>query len=393
MGSTAGIFARATGTSWVGDTECRSTRRPRRQTKIRNAIQRSWRRWPMFWGFLSCSCRRRSRRPRGIPERVLGLGAGGCIGLPVASGRAPAELAPGLLVYGPDKGNYKDRRDQHQPPGRDEPQRDEEDGTRARRKAPHLGRPHEGKERGEEGQEDENHPSGEVPDLDGRLLDRVGRAPLCGVPRLPHALQRPPELRLPCEPDNPREVVGLTRGLVHPQERQVVAPVQLDGSRVGRGELLEEGVGVEAGGEAASLLLGAAGRAAALASRGPARYLGDLEEEHLAGELDGALTLAPPRGYLRPDAARAVLLAPQAVDLLLVEIPLGEGVGRVPQPVGLLERLRDLSLFHRSVLTPRSRSHAPYPRTVNDTTRTMRHTPYRPSRRPASSPSSRSHNE
>src|SRR5918992_5693340 len=111
-------------------------------------------------------------------------------------------------------------------------------------------------------------------------------------------------------------------------------------------------MGVEAGGEAPGLLLGAAGLTSALAPGPPARYLRDLEEEHLARELDGALALAPPRGDLRPDSPRTVLLAPQAVDLLLVEIPLGKRLGPVAQPVGFLECLRDPSLSHRSVLLP-----------------------------------------
>src|SRR5215208_1520247 len=127
---------------------------------------------------------------------------------------------------------------------------------------------------------------------------------------------------------------------------------------MGRGELLQERVGVEAGGVAAGLLLGPA---AASAPGGPDRYLRDLQKEHLAGELDSALALAPAGGDLRPDAPRAVLLAPQAVDLLLVKISLGQRPRLVPQPVGLLERLRDPSLFHTSVLTPRLRSHAPQP--------------------------------
>jgi hypothetical protein len=269
--------------------------------------------------------------------------------------------ASGLLVYGPDKGNDKDRGDQHQPPGRDEAQRDEEDRARARLRAPGLGGPYEGEERSEEGQEDQDHPAGEVPDLDRRLLDRVREPPLGGVTRPPQALEGAPELLLPDEPDDPREVVSLAGGLAHPQKLEVVAPVEFHGPGVGRGELLEEGVGVEAGGVAPSLLLGGAGLAAALAPGPPARYLRDLEEEHLARELEGALALAPPRGDLRPDAPRTVLLAPQAVDVLLVEIPLGERLGPVAQPIGFLERLRDPSLSHRSVLTPRSRSHAPQP--------------------------------
>src|SRR5215210_7380212 len=252
------------------------------------------------------------------------------------------EAVPRLLVYGPDKGNDKDRGDQHQPPGGDEAQRDEEDGARARWRTPHLGSPHEGEERGEEGQEDEDHASGEVPDLDRRLLDRV-RQPTPGrIARLLHALE------------------GAAK-LIRPGVR--------------RGELLEEGVGVEADGVAACLLLGGAGPAAAPASGEPARYLRDLEEEHLPGELHGALALAPARGDLRPDAPRTVLLASQAVDVLLVEITLGQRPCVVPQPVGLLERLRDPSLFHRLVFTPPYDLTRRNPRSVNDTTSTTLHTP------------------
>ena len=93
----------------------------------------------------------------------------------------------------------------------------------------------------------------------------------------------------------------------------------------------------------------------------PAGDLRDLQEEHLAGELDGALALAAAGGYLRPYAARAVLLAPQVVDLLLVEVPLLQRVGRIPQAVGLFERLRYPAFFHGPVFTLCSRSHAPKP--------------------------------
>src|SRR5919112_3818826 len=152
-----------------------------------------------------------------------------------------------LLVNGPDKRDDKDGGDQHQGAGRDEAQRDEEDRARVRRRAPHLGRPHEGEERGEEGEEDQDHPAGEVPDLDRRLLDGVGQPSLGRIARPPYAPYGPPELLLPGKPDDPREVVSLARGLADPQELEVVAPVELHGSGVGRGELLEEGVGVEAG--------------------------------------------------------------------------------------------------------------------------------------------------
>src|SRR3712207_254414 len=102
-------------------------------------------------------------------------------------------------------------------------------------------------------------------------------------------------------------------------------------------------MGVEAGGVAAGLPLRTSSLTSALAPCPPARYLRDLKEEHLARELDRALALAPPRGDLRPDSPRPVLLAPQAVDVLLVEISLGKGLGAVTQPVGFLECLRDPS--------------------------------------------------
>src|SRR5918997_6215629 len=151
-----------------------------------------------------------------------------------------------LLVYGSDKGNDKDGGDQHQPAGRDEAQGDEEDGAGSGR-IPRLGRPHEGEERGEEGEEDQDHTSWQIPYLDRRPLHRVGHPSPRRVAGLPHALYGPAELRLSREPDDPREVVGLGRGLAHPEQLEVVAPVQLDRARVRGGELLEEGVGVEAG--------------------------------------------------------------------------------------------------------------------------------------------------
>src|SRR3712207_6870992 len=73
----------------------------------------------------------------------------------------------------------------------------------------------------------------------------------------------------------------------------------------------------------------------------------------------------PPRSTLfpyttlfrsRPYAPRTVLLASQAVDVLLIEIPLGERDGLIPQPVSFLERLRDPSVCHKFVLTPDRKS-------------------------------------
>src|SRR5215207_6839975 len=114
---------------------------------------------------------------------------------------------------------------------------DEKDGTRARLRDPVVGRPDKGKERGEEGQEDQDHAAGEVPDLGGSLLDDVGQ--LClRVTGPAHVLQDAPELGLAHEPDDPREVVGLPRRLAQAQQLEVVAPVQLDRPRVRGGELL-----------------------------------------------------------------------------------------------------------------------------------------------------------
>src|ERR687889_310293 len=93
--------------------------------------------------------------------------------------------------------------------------------------------------------------------------------------------------------------------------------------------------------------------------RAVAGDLGDLQKEHLAGELYGALALAAPGGDLRPYTARAVFLAPQMVDLLLVEVSLLQRVGRIPQAVSLLERLRYPTFSHEPVFTLYSRSHAP----------------------------------
>src|SRR5215212_9864207 len=103
-------------------------------------------------------------------------------------------------------------------------------------------------------------------------------------------------------------------------------------------------------------MLGGAGIAG---SRAVAGDLGDLQKEHLAGELYGALALAAPRGDLRPYTARAVFLAPQVVDLLLIKVPLLQRVGRIPQAVSLLERLRYPTFSHEPVFTLYSRSHAP----------------------------------
>jgi hypothetical protein len=78
----------------------------------------------------------------------------------VAYLRAPrmmfAPLCKGLLVYRPDKGNDKDRGDQHQRPGGDKAQRDEEDRA-CLCMIPGLGSPHEGEQRSEEGEEDQDH--------------------------------------------------------------------------------------------------------------------------------------------------------------------------------------------------------------------------------------------
>src|SRR5215210_1780152 len=238
---------------------------------------------------------------------------------------------PGLLVYRPDKGNDKYRGDQHERPGRDKAQRDEEDGPRLRR-IPGLSGPHEGEQGGEEREKDEDHAPRQVPYLDRRPLYRVGHAAPGRIAALAHALDGPPELALSGEPDDPREIVRFGRRLAHPEELQVVAPVQFDGPGVRRGELLQEGMGVEAGGVPAGLVLGGAGLAPA---RDPAGDLGDLQKEHFAGELYGALSFAAPGGDLRPYATRAVFLAPQMVDLLLVEVPLLQRVGRIPQAVGL----------------------------------------------------------
>src|SRR5215213_8122258 len=232
-----------------------------------------------------------------------------------------AHCAPGLLIYRSNKGDDKDRGDQHQRTGGDEAQRDEKDGAGLRR-VPSLGGPHEGEKRGEEGKQDQDHTPREVPDLDRRPLHRVGDAPAGRVAGLAHALDGTPELRLAGEPYDAREVVRLGGGLAHPQQLQVVASVQLDGAGVRRGELLQEGVGVETGGVAAGIVLGGAGLAPRRVTRAAARDLCHLQKEHLAGELYRALALAAPRGYLRSYPARAVLLAPQVVDLLLVEIPI-----------------------------------------------------------------------
>src|SRR3712207_8533129 len=53
----------------------------------------------------------------------------------------------------------------------DEAQRDEEDGARARFGAPVARRPDEGEERGEEGEQDQDHAARQVPYLDRRPLE------------------------------------------------------------------------------------------------------------------------------------------------------------------------------------------------------------------------------
>src|SRR5687767_8069390 len=108
--------------------------------------------------------------------------------------------------------------------------------------------------------------------------------------------------------------------------------------------------------------------------RAVAGDLGDLQKEHLAGELNGALALAAPGRDLRPYTARAVFLAPQVVDLLLVEVSLLQRVSRIPQAVSLLERLRYPTFSHEPVLTLYSRSHAPNNpfRVLNDTMSVLR---------------------
>jgi hypothetical protein len=62
------------------------------------------------------------------------------------------------------------------------------------------------------------------------------------------------------------------------------------------------------------------------------------------------------------------------VDLLLVEVSLLQRVGRIPQAVSLLERLRYPTFSHESVLTLYSRSHAPknHFRVLNDTMSVLR---------------------
>src|SRR5215210_4452595 len=128
---------------------------------------------------------------------------------------------------------------------------------------------------------------------------------------------------------------------------------------MGRGELLQEGGGVEARGVAAGLVLGAPGLTSRGAGLSTARDLGHLQEKHLARELYGALALAAPGGDLRPYPTRAVLLAPQVVDLLLVEVPVLQRIGSVPQAVSLFERLGYPAFVHGPVSTLYSRSHTP----------------------------------
>src|SRR5215212_2241708 len=295
-----------------------------------------------------------------------------------------AHCAPGLLIYRSNKGDDKDRGDQHQRTGGDEAQRDEKDGAGLCR-IPGLGGPHEGEKRGEEGKQDQDHTPRKVPNLDRRPLHRVGDAPAGRVAGLAHALDSAPELPLAGEPYDAREVVSLGGGLAHPQQLQVVASVQLDGAGVRRGELLQEGVGVETGGVAAGL-------APCRVTRAAAGDLRHLQKEHLAGELYRALALAAPRGYLRSYPARAVLLAPQVVDLLLVEIPILQRVGRIAQAVGLLERLGYPAFIHGLVLTPYSTSHAPKNpfRVLNDTMSVLVQKPIAPRRFRVSRPPNRS---
>src|SRR5215213_480640 len=187
-----------------------------------------------------------------------------------------------------------------------------------------------------------------------------------------HVLQDAPELRISHQSDNAREVVRLPRRFPQAQKLQVVAPVQFDRPRVRGGELFQEGVGVEARRVAADLLLAADMFGAAAA----AHDVRDLHEEHLAGELQGTLALAAPGGNLRAYPARAVLLAPQAVNVLLVEVPLGDRNRGVAHPIGLFERLWDPSLFHIFLAALRSCYYAPsQPWEENDTTRDPTHNP------------------
>src|ERR671920_1116231 len=117
-------------------------------------------------------------------------------------------------------------------------------------------------------------------------------------------------------------------------------------------------MGVEARRIAADLFPGGAALPLVVAA---ARDLRDLHKEHLAGELQGALTLAASGGDLRAYPARAVLLAPQAVDVLLVIVPLGERRGGITNPVCLIERLRDPLLFHSSLGVPKTLRPPIYP--------------------------------
>src|SRR5919202_1224842 len=142
------------------------------------------------------------------------------LAVPIGRGQPPS------FVYGSYEGDYEDGGDEHQAAGSDEAECDEDDGAGARL-VPGTGGPDEGEERGEEGQEDQDHAAGEVPDLDGRLLDGVGQAPF-RVAGTVHVLQDAPELRLTHEPDDPREVVRLPRRLARAKELQVVASIKFD---------------------------------------------------------------------------------------------------------------------------------------------------------------------
>src|SRR5688500_16181489 len=113
-----------------------------------------------------------------------------------------APRGKGLLVYRPDKGNDKDRGDQHQRPGCYEAQRDEEDRA-CLRLIPGLGSPHEGEQRGEEGEEDQDHAPWQIPYLDRSPLHRVGHASPGRITGLAHALEGMPELSLPRKTYNP----------------------------------------------------------------------------------------------------------------------------------------------------------------------------------------------
>src|SRR4051812_44292934 len=92
-----------------------------------------------------------------------------------------------LFVDGSYKGDYEDGGDEHQGGGGDKAEANEYDGAGACL-TPGAGGPDEGEERGEEGQEDQDHTAGEVPDLDGCLLDHVRETPL-RIAGLAHVLK------------------------------------------------------------------------------------------------------------------------------------------------------------------------------------------------------------